>query len=225
MSESAKNLSHFTFFEQIELCEQLFKNRVQEEEFRLRSFGVCDKLKPYGSRLAKMGYMYTGKEVNSRLITGTQTRVFNSYLFIMCVFCKFEHRVIATLCDTGFNFDELKTLHDQNRTNGFQCRTQANNIPIRDSLTPNNFHVLDTPINRSPDMSRIDVNPVLTSAEQNDPINRWVSCLVCRQRNVNVAFLPCGCAMLCSSCLQTYKCQTCPKCLKMFEGYAKIIIT
>jgi hypothetical protein len=217
-------LNHLELDDKIELCDTLFKNRFCNEFFRRRSFQMCNRLKPYTNQLASLGYFYSGRQVHRNTVTKT----FDSFLFITCVFCKYTYRIDAAQCGEGnhFNFEDLKQSHERFSTSQNRCRMQFLNIPIRTGLEVFNVHQVEyTPILGNVIMEKLEIQPLLSTTECNDPKNKWVICMVCRERAIGVAFLPCGCANLCSSCVRDYNSKHCSKCNAEIKGYSKIIIT
>lgn len=221
--------TNFDLAEKIELCKLLFKHKLYDECARKRTILSCDALKAYADQIAALGYFYSGKELTSRLLAGNK-RLFTSVFFLTCVFCKYVHRVTSLQGkkleeDVDVFLSNLKNAHDQESTDAFRCRMRLSNVPARQGYEKNNVHEVEYKSGASLLMQKLEPAKQLSSAEMQDPVNKWILCMVCREKEINVAFLPCGCALLCSSCLPFYRAETCAKCASKIEGYSLIHIT
>jgi len=214
---------NFDLDSKIELAQMLFKHKLYYEINRKRTFESCEKLKPYADKLVSEGYFYSGKEITH--VPLGNTRLIKTFYFLTCVFCKYVHKVTS---DEGkFNFDELKNAHDNISTNSFTCRMRLSNVPNRheEVYAKNNVHEVEHKPSGALLMEKLKLADLLSEADQKNPDNKWVLCMVCREKVINVAFLPCGCALLCSSCNRFYRDRNCAKCQTKIEGYSRILIT
>src|SRR5579859_2817784 len=216
-------LSHFDLMDKVELCNILFKRRFFNQYYRTRSFQLCVRLKPYADQLAELGYFYSGREIPQVQLSDEENAIFQSNFYLTCVFCGYQHRVTSMQCENSFDFENLKSKHDQYGTGLLKCGMRFLNIPIRSGLEVKNVHQVET-LNGTISMTKLDIQPTLSASELADPKNRFVICLVCGERAIEVAFLPCGCASLCSSCVRNYKSSKCTRCNAEIKGYSKILI-
>jgi C3HC4-type zinc finger (RING finger) protein len=219
---SLSTLTNFSLDDRVELCDILFKHRFYNQYYRKRSFLSCQKLKSYADQLAELGYFYSGREIARHITLDNQ--IFRTFLFLTCVFCKFAYRVPSDETEC-FDFDELKKRHDRNGSGTFKCRMRFLNVPIRDGLGAFNVHEIETSSYGTVSMTKLPRQELLTAEEASDPKNKWVTCMICSEREINVAFLPCGCVVMCSFCIVSYNSDLCPKCNVKVKGYSKVIIT
>jgi C3HC4-type zinc finger (RING finger) protein len=221
----ASLLSHFDLLDRVELCNILFKRRFFNQYYRARSFQMCIRLKPYADQLAELGYYYCGRDIPQVQLEPEESAIYHSFFHLTCVFCGYQHRVSSMQCENGFDFENLKSSHDQHATELLRCGMKFMNIPIKSGLEVNNVHQVETSDGETISMTKLDIQPPLSASELADPKNRFVICLVCRERAIDVAFLPCGCASLCSSCVRNYKTNKCTRCNAEIKGYSKLLIT
>jgi Zinc finger, C3HC4 type (RING finger) len=223
VSMSASIFSHFELDDKVDMCDLFFKQHFYNQFFRKRSFEMCYRLRPHADKLAEMGYFYSGREFPKQMnLTGRYT--FQSYLFLTCVFCQYVHRVLSDDC-TNFDFEDLRNCHERHGSVTLRCRAQFLNVPIRKDLAVQNVHEVEHANDGTIRMTELAIPPLLPLSEQIDPKNKWVICMICRERDIGVAFLPCGCAVMCSSCVQNYSSKECAKCNAEIKGYSKVIVT
>jgi hypothetical protein len=199
--------------DKIKLCDLLFKTKMYNELYRIRSFDAYPKLQPHAKQLAALGMYFCGK-YNHKAANRT-------LIYMTCAFCSFVHRVGPANC-TDFNFNALKYIHAEE--SNIKCRLKYENIPHDNKLAKYNVHfTTDEPF----PMQALATSQIaeLPATELAKASNKPLICPVCSKREIDIVFLTCKCCCICSYCASQYPGNTCIKCNAKILGYAKVVIT
>jgi hypothetical protein len=214
---SARCMSNFeSVLDRIKLCDLLYRDKMFNEFYRLKTFDSYKELIPEAARMAELGFYFSGKTyLNDSVI---------AFVHVTCAFCDFEHKFTPAECRLPINYQTISGLHGP--VKDIYCRARVENIPIRNKM--GNFKVHFPKSMEMFPMKRLMENSegnILSTRETCDPEIEPILCPCCHVRIIDTVLFSCGCMVCCGYCLGSHAFETCYQCGARVVGYAKVIIT